>query len=106
MSSARGTRSWLTPLFQAFSVKMKKGKLMRGAEGGQQDWELHPSANPLHSTDFVCRLCGMGDLQNFIHFLKHCPNMTFCRSACYGRSFANDKTWFSGLHHLNYNRLL
>jgi hypothetical protein len=85
----------------------EKGELMRGAEGGQQDGELHPSASPLHSTDFVCRLCGMGNLQNFIHFLKHSPNMTFCRSACYGRSFANvNKTWFSGLHHLNYNRLL
>jgi len=35
MSSAHGTRSWLTPLFQAFNVKMKKGKLMRGVEGGQ-----------------------------------------------------------------------
>jgi hypothetical protein len=35
---------------------MKKGKLIRGAEGGQQDGELHPSANPLHSTT-LCAIC-------------------------------------------------
>jgi hypothetical protein len=85
----------------------EKGELMRAAEGGQQDGGTSPISKPsLYSTDFVCGLCGMGDLQNFIHFLKLSPNMTFCRSACYGRSFANDKTSFSGLHHLNYDRLL